>query len=278
MSKPEQAPAAATRSIVVEREIAAPPEDVWTALTTPEGLRQWFPLDARVEPGEGGSIWLSWGPGAAGEAPIHAWAPPRHLGWTEAYGEDEAGRPIEVAVDFYVEDREGTTVVRLVQSGFSASEEWDEMYDALVDGWTYFLFNLAFYFLKHRNRNRKLVWRRVATDLARDVVWESLVAGAVISGVAERGAQVELSLDEVRSAEVVSARKDYHFAATVPGLDDSVLFVELEGKHVGLWLSTYDAEEDRVEQLERALDDRVAATLGAGLSATGSAPDGDAAS
>ena len=194
-------------------------------------------------------------PGAAGEAPIHAWAPPGHLGWTEAYGEDEAGRPIEVAVDFYVEGREGTTVVRLVQSGFSASEDWDEMYDALVDGWTYFLFNLAFYFLKHRNRNRKLVWRRVATDLARDVVWESLVAGAVISGVAERGAQVELSLDEVRSAEVVSARKDYHFAATVPGLDDSVLFVELEGTHVGLWLSTYDAEEDRVEQLERALDD-----------------------
>ena len=251
-----------TRSLVLEREVSAPPETVWQALTTADGLRQWFPLDARVEPGEGGSIWLSWGPGCDGEAPIHIWDPPSHFGWTESYGEDESGRPIKVAVDFHLEGRDGTTVVRLVQSGFSASEDWDEMYDALKDGWTYFLFNLAYYFLKHRDQRRRLVWRRVATDLARDVVWERLVGGALIGLSAGPGGDVDLMLDQNRSAQVVSEREGYHFAATIPGLDDSVFFVELEGEHVGLWLSTYGMEDDRVELLQKALDARIEATFG----------------
>ena len=252
-----------TRSLVLEREVSAPAEAVWQALTTPDGLRRWFPLDARVEPGEGGSIWLSWGPGCEGEAPIHIWDPPTRFGWTESYGDDESGRPIKVAVDFHVEGREGTTVVRLVQSGFSASEDWDEMYDALKDGWTYFLFNLAFYFLKHRDQSRSLVWRRVATDLARDVVWERLAANALIGLSAGPGGEVDLVLDQSRSAQIVSQREAYHFAATIPELDDSVFFVELEGKHVGLWLSTYGMENDRVEQLQGALDARIEATFGA---------------
>ena len=252
-----------TRALVLEQEIAAPPEAVWQALTTADGLRRWFPLDARVEPGEGGSVWLSWGPGCEGEAPIHIWNPPGRFGWTESYGEDESGRPIKVAVDFHVEGREGTTVVRLVQSGFSASEDWDEMFDALKDGWTYFLFNLAFYFLKHRDQPRKLVWRRVATDLTRDVVWERLIGSALIGLATGPAGDVDLMLDQIRAARVVSEREQYHFAATLPDLDDSIFFVELEGTHVGLWLSTYGMEDERVEELQRALDARIETAFGA---------------
>ena len=98
-----------TRTLELVRQVPAPPEAVWEALTQPEGLRQWFPLDARVEPGKGGSIWLSWGPGCEGEAPIHRWDPPHHFGWTESYGEDDAGRPIEIMVELHVEGREGVT-------------------------------------------------------------------------------------------------------------------------------------------------------------------------
>ena len=54
-------------------------------------------------------------------------------------------------------------MVRLVQSGLSADANWDEMYDALVDGWTYFLFNLAFYLARHRGKPRGMVWKRAAT-------------------------------------------------------------------------------------------------------------------
>ena len=251
------------RSLVLEQEVSAPAEAVWQALTTPDGLRQWFPLDARVEPGEGGSVWLSWGPGSEGEAPIHIWDLPSRFGWTESYGEDESGRPIKVAVDFHIEGREGKTVVRLVQSGFGASEDWDEMYNAVKDGWTYFLFNLAFYFLKHRDKSRRLVWRRFATDLARDVVWERLVGSALIGLAAGHEDDIDLMLDQIRSARVVSEREGYHFAATLPELDDSAFFVELEGTHVGLWLSTYGMDDDRVAQLQNALDARIEGALGA---------------
>ena len=251
-----------TRSIELECEVSAPPEAVWKILTTSDGIRQWFALDARVEPGEGGSVWLSWGPGVEGQAPIHIWDEPRRMGWTESYGEDESGRPIRVAVDFYVEGRDGSTVVRLVQSGLSASADWDEMYDALKDGWTYFLFNLAYYFLKHRGKSRTMVWKRVATELTRDAVWERLVGGALI-GLASGGGggEFRLELDRPYVGEIVAQREGHFFTGTLPGLDDGILFVELEGKHVGIWLSTYDADAEQADTLQAELSRKVEAAL-----------------
>lgn len=252
---------AGTRSIEVERTVSAPPEEVWDTLTTSEGLRNWFPLDARVEPGEGGSVWLSWGPGCEGEAAIHVWERPRRFGWTERHGNDEHGRPVEIAVDFHIEGREGSTVVRVVQSGFGASEQWDAMIDAITDGWTYFLFNLAFYFRVHRGKDRTMVWRRVATTVPRNQVWERLREAGLVGDPAPDGA-VDVRLDRPREAEVVSRRDGFHFAAVVPELGDSVLFVELEGANVGLWLSTYGLASERVAELQRALDERIGVAQG----------------
>ena len=47
---------------VVEQtiRIEASPDAVWKALTDAEDLANWFPLEARVTPGAGGSIWMSW--------------------------------------------------------------------------------------------------------------------------------------------------------------------------------------------------------------------------
>lgn len=258
---------AGTRSIVIEKEIPdTTPEEVWETLATGEGLRRWFPLDARVRSGEGGTIWLSWGPGSEAEAPLHAWDPPRHFGWTEMYGTDEAGRPLRLAVDFHIEGREGSTVVRLVHSGFGASDDWDAMYDAMTDGWTYFLFNLVYYFLKHRGKGRRLVWKRVATDLARDAAWERLAGAAMVAGGGSvvAGSVAEVVLDRARPAEVVSARPGHHFAAVLPDLDHSILFVELEGRHIGFWLSTYDASEAYARALQEALEARISVALGGG--------------
>ncbi len=251
-----------TRSIELESVVDAPAEEVWEILTTAEGLRQWFPLDASVEPTVGGTVWLSWGPGCEGKAPIHIWEPPSRMGWTESYGDDEAGRPIKVAVDFYVEARGGTTVVRLVQSGLNASSDWDEMYDALEDGWTYFLFSLAYYFLKHRGKKRTLVWKRVATELGRDALWDRLVGGALIGAVAAAGSSFRLSLDRGYEGEIVSQRPGHYFTGTLPSLDDSVIFVEIEGPHVGFWLSTYGLADARSAELQAALDRRIEEALG----------------
>ena len=68
-----------TRSIEIEIPISASPEAVWKALTDPGELTRWFPLEARVEPGEGGAIALSWGGGMDGENRIRIWQPNRRL-------------------------------------------------------------------------------------------------------------------------------------------------------------------------------------------------------
>lgn len=43
------------RRIEKEIEINAPLEDVWKALTDANELARWFPLEARVTPGPGGT-------------------------------------------------------------------------------------------------------------------------------------------------------------------------------------------------------------------------------
>lgn len=252
-----------TRSIEIEQRVPLPADEVFRTLTDPAEISRWFPLEAGGDVKEGGSIWLSWGPGVEGEAPIHIYDPPHRFGWTENYGNDAEGRPIEVAVDFYVEAQEGVTVVRLVQSGFSKDAAWDEMYDALVDGWTYFMFNLVYYLTKHRGKPRGMVWKRVATDLTRDLVWERLLGGAILSAAAgiSQGTPYELHLDDVHRGEIVSARPGHYFTGTLPELDDALFFVELEGKHVGIWLSTYGQPDEEVTRLQGELDNRIAATL-----------------
>ena len=68
-----------TRSVEGSLEIDASPERVWEALTTAEDLERWFPLEARVEPGVGGSVWLSWKNEYAATSEIVEWEPARAL-------------------------------------------------------------------------------------------------------------------------------------------------------------------------------------------------------
>lgn len=237
----------------------APPEVVWRALTEAEELRRWFPLDARVMPGEGGRVWLSWGPGVEGEAPIHIWEPPRRFGWTEG----QEGQPGALAVDFHVEGRGGRTVVRLVHSGFGASADWDDYYDAVEGGWTYFLFNLRWHLERHRDTPRDLVWVRRPTTRTVEEVWGALL-GAEGLGVMEKGLEPEeetyrLSLPDVGRLEgrTVFVRAPRNFAGTIPELGDALLFIEMEmgGErwHCGVWLSTWGLTGERVAELRRAL-------------------------
>ena len=111
-------------------EVAASPEQVWRMLAEAEGIQKWFAPEARVTPGLGGSITLSWGPGCEGTAPIHRWEPGRRLGWTEG----------AKLVEFEIEAVEGgSTRLRLVQSGFEEGAAFDQEYDSTQGGWNTFM-------------------------------------------------------------------------------------------------------------------------------------------
>lgn len=239
-----------SRSVEKTVIISAPADVVWRALTDAEELTRWFPVDARVKPGLGGSIWLSWGGGAEGEAPITGWDPDRHLQWTEARG------PVKIAVDFHLEGKGGTTVVRLVQSGFGDGADWDDEFHMVDGGWSYFMQHLRWYLERHRGVPRDLIAFREPARLSRTEAVQRLLGPAGLSAdgslrSARDGERYRVTTagGERLSGTVVVARHETgQVGLTIAELGDAVLFLEMEpsdsGVRAGFWLSTYGLSPD----------------------------------
>jgi uncharacterized protein YndB with AHSA1/START domain len=163
-------------------DIEAPPEAIWDALTTAEELTRWFPLEARVIPGEGGSMHWGWGEGWAGESRIAAWEPNRRLKLVETrQGFDADGKPLadlgqnrDLVVEVTLESHSGATRVRLVHSGFGHGANWDDELDGISTGWQCELRNLKHYVEKHRGHDRVLAWAKGSSALPQDDVWRRL--------------------------------------------------------------------------------------------------------
>ena len=236
-------------SIAIDSERDA----VWQAISSGEGLKNWFPLDARVEPGEAGSIWLSWGPGCEGEAPLTIWEDGERIGW-----EEDHGGGTRILCEFRIETEMGKSVVRLVQSGFTADANWDDYFATVGSGWRYFLWNLRHYLERHPGETRKMVWTRGKPGVPRDQLWSRLTSA---EGVATATASVENGKpfrlwtgDEGTFHDITDG---VHLSGRVPGLDDALLLVEVEpgdDPSLGVWLSTYGLPDDRVAQLQSSLE------------------------
>ena len=122
------------RAFRMALDIEASPEDVWRALTQAEELVRWFPLDARVTPGEGGSMLWSWGKGWDWETRIDTWEPGRRLRLVQedARPYDAEGNmlaaaqaePACIAIEFTLETHQGKTRLRMVHSGFGQGAAW----------------------------------------------------------------------------------------------------------------------------------------------------------
>lgn len=124
-----------SRKIEKTVRLPAPPEAVWKALTDAEGITRWFSPEAKVTPGAGGSMWMSWGGGMDIEHRIEIWEPNKQVRSVNP------ARP-QVAVEYHLEGKGGETVLRLVQSGFGEGADFDAEYDDTSRGWEIFLRNL----------------------------------------------------------------------------------------------------------------------------------------
>ena len=246
-----------TKTIELEVEVDATPEQVWQALSEGEHLKRWFPLDARVEPGVGGSMWLSWGKGCEGSAAIEIWEENHHLRAVEEYPGDP--EPRRVLVDYVIESHGGVTKLRLVNSGFSADDDWAEYIDTLDSGWRYFLWNLKHYLERHPGKSRTMVWHRRKVSGEKSAVWDRLFGedGLVACG----GGKVEGGPARLWSGdmgEVHMLTLPIHMAARFETLGDALLLIELEpgtGEYsLGVWLSLYGASGDRAHELQGSLD------------------------
>lgn len=154
------------RRLETSVEIAAPREAVWRALVEPEALVGWFASDARVTPEPGGEYWIAHGDHAAAQT-IEEIVPNERLRMAFR----------EIATEFVLEGNEGTTVLRIVQSGFTD----DVHFDSNRDGWAAYLQTLRHYLEHHASEPAECVYRYAATTESAAAAWKA-VRAAVPAG------------------------------------------------------------------------------------------------
>ena len=124
--------AAETRSVVVERELAYPPEKVWRALTQPHLIEAWLmKTDFQPVVGHGFRFSAEWG---SVDGRVIEMEPPKTLAYTwEAMG-------LESVVTWTLTPTPAGTHLRMEQAGFRRDQK--QAYGGALHGWQRFLGNL----------------------------------------------------------------------------------------------------------------------------------------
>ena len=128
-------------------EVAHPPNKVWAALTTAEGLGAWFGDEATIDLRPGGSARMTWSSGFTVAMRVERVEEPTVFGFTwQIYG-----LPAEdlrrTYVEFTLEPVAAGTRLTVVESGFAQLPEqaYRTAYDANTKGWASELDELVSY-------------------------------------------------------------------------------------------------------------------------------------
>jgi uncharacterized protein YndB with AHSA1/START domain len=132
-------------------QLGQPPERVWAALTTAEGLGTWFGNRAEIDLRVGGQAKLSWDSGDTAVLTIERLEPPHVFGYTwPVYGlpDDDLRRNY---VEFTLEPSDTGTTLTMVESGFAQLPQADHKtaYTGNIEGWTHELGELVAYLDGH---------------------------------------------------------------------------------------------------------------------------------
>ncbi len=175
--------ASGRRSIQIEIEVPGTPEDVWQAIATGPGISAWFvPAEFEEEGGKPVAVTLDFGPGMESRSVVTAWDPPRVFA-RESAGWVPGSPPI--ATEFSVEARAGgVCVVRVVQSLFSSTDDWDGQLTGAEEGWPGIIRILRLY-LTHFRGQRAAIMQLMAPVAAPPAqAWATLTAALGLNGVA----------------------------------------------------------------------------------------------
>jgi uncharacterized protein YndB with AHSA1/START domain len=128
--------------------LAHPPEKVWAAITTAEGLGTWFGHRAEVDLRVGGRIQLAWDSGDTATLTVERLEPPHVFGYTwpvHGLGEDD---PRRTYVEFTLEPAGTGTTLTVVESGFAQLPDdgtHKTAYSGNTEGWASELGELVAY-------------------------------------------------------------------------------------------------------------------------------------
>lgn len=139
------------RSMQVEFEVPGTPEEVWNAIGTARGISSWFvPTTFEEQNGKPVAVTIHFGPGVEPRSAITAYEPPRMYA-TQADGWMPGSPPI--ASEWSVEAKGGgVCVVRIVQSLFASTADWDDQLEAAKGGFASFLEILRIYLTHFRGQ------------------------------------------------------------------------------------------------------------------------------
>jgi uncharacterized protein YndB with AHSA1/START domain len=128
-------------------ELAHPPDKVWAALTTAEGLGAWFGNEATIDLRPGGAAQMRWSDGSTVDMRVERVEEPTVFGFTWQIDELPDDDPRRSYVEFTLEPAGAGTRLRVVETGFAQLPEdvYREAYDGHVQGWERELSELAGY-------------------------------------------------------------------------------------------------------------------------------------
>lgn len=169
------------RSVEVEIEVPGTPEEVWQAIASGPGLSAWFvPAVFEEEQGRPVAVTLDFGPGMASRSVVTNWDPPRVFaregsGWV-------AGSP-PLATEFIVEARAGGVCrVRIVQSLFASTDDWDGQLTGAEEGWPSILRILRIYLAHFRGQRSAITRVMAAVPGTAAEAWAGLTGALGLAG------------------------------------------------------------------------------------------------
>jgi uncharacterized protein YndB with AHSA1/START domain len=254
-------PRSSQRRFDFELEIQAAPDAVWDAISTGAGLRRWFPPEAEVTPGKGGSVRWRWGEFHDWPQTIEVWEPgKRLLTRYDSSVPDGKGGKHQLGIDWTLEARGGSTRLRLVQSGFGPEASFDQEYDGISRGWPVELGSLRLSLERHAGQERELAWVSYPVASSAAEAWrrvtgpEGLGCGPEAEGW-KPGAPMDFrTSDGDRFVGEVLLTNPSELTARVSNLGDAFLRISVEehggGTHVWLWLATYGRAADETRALQ----------------------------
>jgi len=247
-----------TRDLELTVELDASPEDVFRAVTIGTELAKWLAPEARSTAPDGekkGSIWISWGEGMSVEHEIEIFDAPKRIRHPSGKNR-ETKAPLYA--DWSIEAREGgKTTLRLVHSGFSASADWDNEFEAHARGWRLMLQNLRQYFARHAHEPAVHVAFMSNVESPRASIWKSLLDKLGVSAKPKLGDQFRFTTPkgDVVTGVVDLVTETRILALVVREYDDALLRFTLEGKADALstfvytYVIAYGAERERAREL-----------------------------
>jgi uncharacterized protein YndB with AHSA1/START domain len=128
-------------------ELAHPPDKVWAALTTADGLSAWFGEKATIDLRPGGTAQMTFGSGLSVEMRVERVEEPRVFAFTWRIPELPDDDPRRTYVEFTLEPLGAGTRLQLVETGFAQlpDDARGNVYDSHTHGWARELGELASY-------------------------------------------------------------------------------------------------------------------------------------